>query len=115
MLKQYKEAIEKSNIISRTDTEGFITFVNEEFCKISGYTKDELIGQNHNIVRHPSVSPQIFKNLWDTIKNKKIYSNSKSKSSNLLLNSSKTISSYFSSVVGFPFSSLATKHAANLR
>jgi PAS domain S-box-containing protein len=73
MLKQYKEAIEKSNIISRTDTEGFITFVNEEFCKISGYTKDELIGQNHNIVRHPSVSPQIFKNLWDTIKNKKIY------------------------------------------
>jgi len=73
MLKQYKEAIEKSNILSRTDTRGFITFVNEEFCKISGYTRDELIGQNHNIVRHPSVNPSAFRNLWDTIKNKKIY------------------------------------------
>ena len=50
------------------------------------------------------------------LKNKKRgYSNSKSIPSNLLLNSSKTISSYFSSVVGLPFSSLATKHAANLR
>jgi len=73
MLKQYKEAIEKSNIISRTDTKGIITFVNDEFCKISGYTKKELVGQNHNIVRHPGVSSSIFKNLWDTIKNKKIY------------------------------------------
>ena len=45
MLKQYKEAIEKSNIISKTDTDGIITFVNDEFCKISGYSKDELIGK----------------------------------------------------------------------
>ncbi|MFA5455501.1 MAG: PAS domain S-box protein, partial [Sulfurimonas sp.] len=52
MLKQYKEAIEKSNIISKTDVNGIITFVNDEFCNISGYTKSELIGQNHNIVRH---------------------------------------------------------------
>ena len=41
MLKQYKEAIEKSNIISKTDTNGIITFVNDEFCKISGYSKQE--------------------------------------------------------------------------
>ena len=73
MLKQYKEAIEKSNIISRTDIDGIITFVNDEFCKISGYSKDELIGQNHNIVRHPDVDASIFKSLWDTINNKKIY------------------------------------------
>jgi len=73
MLKQYKEAIEKSNIISRTDVEGIITFVNDEFCKISGYSKDELIGKNHNIVRHPDVEDAKFKTLWDTILDKKIY------------------------------------------
>ena len=73
MLKQYKEAIEKSNIISKTDTSGIITFVNDEFCKISGYTKDELIGENHNIVRDPSVPASKFKLLWDTINNKQTY------------------------------------------
>lgn len=73
MLKQYKDAIEKSNIISKTDVDGIITFVNDEFCNISGYTKDELIGQNHNIVRHPDVEESKFKLLWDTITNKDIY------------------------------------------
>lgn len=73
MLKQYKEAIEKSNIISKTDINGIITFVNDEFCNISGYTKGELIGQNHNIVRHPDVPKEKFNLLWDTLKNKNIY------------------------------------------
>ena len=73
MLKQYKEAIEKSNIISRTDTAGIITFVNDEFCKISGYSREELIGSNHNIVRHPDIPASKFKLLWDTINNKDIY------------------------------------------
>jgi len=73
MLKQYKEAIEKSNIISKTNRDGIITFVNDEFCKISGYSKDELIGQNHNIVRHPDVPEHTFKLLWDTITSKDIY------------------------------------------
>lgn len=73
MLEQYKKAIEKSNIISRTDTAGIITFVNEEFCKISGYTKEELVGNNHNIVRDPTVRASTFKLLWDTIKKKETY------------------------------------------
>ncbi len=73
MLKQYKEAIEKSNIISKTDIMGIITFVNDEFCNISGYSKDELIGSNHNIVRHPDVLAEEFKLLWDTINAKNIY------------------------------------------
>ncbi|MDY0123264.1 PAS domain S-box protein [Sulfurimonas sp.] len=73
MLKQYKEAIEKSNIISKTDVNGIITFVNDEFCAISGYSKDELIGRNHNIVRHPDVPKEKFALLWETIKNKNIY------------------------------------------
>ncbi|ADN08300.1 PAS domain-containing sensor histidine kinase [Sulfurimonas autotrophica] len=73
MLEQYKEAIEKSNIISKTDVNGIITFVNDEFCKISGYSKEELIGKNHNIVRHPDVPASQFKALWETIKAKKTY------------------------------------------
>jgi len=75
MLKQYKEAIEKTNIISKTDREGIITFVNDEFCNISGYSKDELIGQNHNIIRHPDVPKSTFKLLWNTINAKEIYKN----------------------------------------
>lgn len=73
MIQQYKEAIEKSNIVSKTDVYGIITFVNDEFCKISGYTREELIGKNHNIVRDPSVPASSFKLLWDTIKAKKTY------------------------------------------
>ncbi len=73
MLEQYKEAIEKSNIISKTDVNGIITFVNDEFCKISGYTKEELLGKNHNIVRHPDVPASVFRALWETIKAKKTY------------------------------------------
>lgn len=72
-LQRYQEAIEKSNIVSKTDLNGIITFVNEEFCKISGYTKEELIGQNHNIVRHPDVPVEVFEKLWKTIKTKKTY------------------------------------------
>ena len=73
MLKQYKEAIEKSNIISKTDINGIITFVNDEFCKISGYSQEELIGANHNIVRHSDVPASKFKLLWETINSKNIY------------------------------------------
>ncbi|SFV52365.1 Putative two-component sensor histidine kinase [hydrothermal vent metagenome] len=73
MLQQYQEAIENSNIVSKTDINGIITFVNDEFCKISGYSKEELVGKNHNIVRHPDVPASKFKLLWKTIKSKNIY------------------------------------------
>jgi PAS domain S-box-containing protein len=73
MLQQYVEAIESSNIVSRTDIDGIITFVNDEFCKISGYSREELLGQNHNIVRHPDVPASNFKRLWETILAKKTY------------------------------------------
>jgi PAS domain S-box-containing protein len=69
----YQKAIENSNIVSKTDINGIITFVNDEFCRISGYTKEELIGANHNIVRHPDVSKETFKRLWETILDKKVY------------------------------------------
>ncbi len=73
MDRAYQKAIENSNIVSKTDINGVITFVNDEFCKISGFTKEELIGSNHNIVRHPDVPEKNFVKLWNTILDKKSF------------------------------------------
>jgi PAS domain S-box-containing protein len=70
-LKQYQEVTDKSSIISKTDSKGIITYANDKFCKISGYSRDELIGKSHKIVRHPDVPSETFKNMWETIKDKK--------------------------------------------
>ena len=61
-------------IISRTDLSGKITYANETFCEISGYTLEELIGQPHSIVRHPDMPSSTFKELWETIENKQQWS-----------------------------------------
>lgn len=66
---QYEMAINESNILSKTNTKGKITFVNDKFCDISGYTKEELIGKNHNLVRHPDMDKNVFTELWKTISN----------------------------------------------
>ena len=66
--EEYKKAMYESNIVSRTNLKGEIIFVNEQFCKISGYTKAELIGKSHNIVRHQEMDSDIFKELWSSIK-----------------------------------------------
>ena len=58
---------EKGLIISTTDLKGNITYANRKFCEISGYTKDELIGNNHNIIRHPDMPKAVFQKIWDTI------------------------------------------------
>jgi len=55
-------------LISKTNTKGIITYCNDEFEKISGYSRAELIGKSHNIVRHPDMPPQAFEWLWDTLK-----------------------------------------------
>ena len=72
-IEEYKKALNHSTLISKTDLSGRITFVNEKFCKVSGYREDELIGKNHNIVRHPEMHSSVFKEMWETIKNKKIW------------------------------------------
>lgn len=55
-------------IISKTDKEGKITYINEYFCEISGYSQSELVGANHNIIRHPDMPAIMFKMLWESIK-----------------------------------------------
>jgi len=59
---------DNANILSTTDLKGAITYVNPDFIDISGFDKDELIGNNHNMVRHPDMPPAAFENLWETIK-----------------------------------------------
>jgi len=73
ILEQYKEAMDQSLLISKTDPTGRITYANDLFCKVSGYRREELIGKPHNIIRHPDVDPAIFKEMWETILSKKIW------------------------------------------
>jgi aerotaxis receptor len=54
-------------IVSSTDLKGIITYANRKFCNIAGYTKEELTGKNHNIVRHPDMPKVAFQEVWDTI------------------------------------------------
>ncbi len=73
ILNEYKTAVDIGNIVSRADPKGIITYVNDEFCVVSGYTREELLGKPHNIVRHPNMPSAVFKDLWETIRAKKIW------------------------------------------
>lgn len=73
LLEQYREIVDATNIVSKTDLKGIITYVNSKFIEISGYTKEELIGKPHNIVRDPKLPSSLFKELWKTIKSKNIW------------------------------------------
>ncbi len=57
----------KRYIVSETDEKGRITFANDYFMEVSGYTQEELVGKSHNIVRHPDMPKVVFKLLWETI------------------------------------------------
>ncbi|NPA59352.1 MAG: EAL domain-containing protein [Epsilonproteobacteria bacterium] len=70
-LEQYQEIADNSSIVSKTDSRGIITYVNDKFCDISGYAEDELIGKNHNIIRHPDNPKLMYKEMWDSIKGAK--------------------------------------------
>ena len=58
---------EKCTIISTKDIKGRITYANQEFTTICGFNEHELLGQSHNIMRHPDMPPEAFHNMWDTI------------------------------------------------
>lgn len=55
-------------LVSRTDLKGMITYANEAFVEISGFSRDELLGSNHNLVRHPDMPEAAFRDLWTTVK-----------------------------------------------
>ena len=61
-------------LVSQTDEKGIIIFANDDFCKIAGYSLEELVGKPHSIVRHKDMPSAAFKDLWDTVKRGAIWS-----------------------------------------
>mgnify|MGYP000423828206 CR=1 FL=1 len=72
-LEEYRKTIENSSNMSKTNADGILTFVNDEFCKTMGYSKEELIGKTHSVIKHPDNPPETFKQLWNIIKSKQTY------------------------------------------
>jgi len=60
-------------LVSETDAKGIITFANDDFCTIAGWNVDDLIGSNHNCVRHPDMPKIAFKGLWETVQRGEIW------------------------------------------
>jgi len=72
-LKSYKRAMDESNIVSKSDLDGIITYVNDKFCEVTGYTRDEVIGRPHSLVRHPDTKSEVFKKLWQDLNARKTW------------------------------------------
>lgn len=72
-LQQQKFALDQHAIVSITDTSGIIVYANDRFCEISGFARDELLGQNHRIVSSGRHTPEFFDDLWGTISTGKVW------------------------------------------
>jgi methyl-accepting chemotaxis protein len=66
-------SVDTACIVSETDLKGYITYVNDKHCEVSQYSREELMGANQNIVRHPDMSKEVFKEMWSTIGRGKIF------------------------------------------
>lgn len=69
--EQYLNLFEKTNMISKTNTEGIITYANNNFCTISGYSEKELKGNTHRLLKYEDNPKELYDDLWETIKIKK--------------------------------------------
>ncbi len=96
LLSQYREAIDTSLIVTMTDPDGIITYVNDNFCKISGYSQTEAVGHSHNIIRHPDTHTKVYDKLWSALHNKKIWHST-------MRNQKKNGGTYYVSVSIIPF------------
>ena len=95
LLEQYKAAIDISSLVSKTDTKGIITYVNEPFCKVSQYSKEELLGKSNRVIKQPNTPKEVFTDMWDTITQKKGWKGT-------VENKKKDGSSYFVNAVIIP-------------
>lgn len=92
-----EEMLEETSIlVSETNSKGIIVYADETFVKYSEYTLDELIGKNHNIIRHPDMPKAAFKDLWETIKKGNVWQG-------FVKNRSKTGKFYWVYATIFPF------------
>jgi len=71
ILEQYKDIVDESALISKTNLDGEITYINKHFEEISGYSIDELLGKSYEFVRHPDMSIEGFNKTWKQIRNEK--------------------------------------------
>ena len=85
-------------IVTETDDKGIITFANEDFCKIAGYKKEELLGSPHNMVRHSDMPKAAFKDLWETVAKGNIWTG-------YVKNATKSGGYYWVFATVYPFSS----------
>ena len=67
LLNEHKKAIDASSVVSKTTTDGVITYVNDMFCDVSGYSASELLGKKHSVINHPDMPKSVFKEMWSTI------------------------------------------------
>lgn len=95
LLRQYKNALDKSTLVSKTDTRGIITYANDRFCELSGYSKEELVGRPHSIVRHPDTPSSVFEEMWKQLKAKQAWTG-------MIQNRNKDGSSYYVHASIFP-------------
>lgn len=95
LLEEYKSAIDVSAAVTKTDANGVITYVNEAFCALTGYSKEELIGKRHNIIKHPQTPPSSHVTMWNRIVSKKVWKGK-------LKNRKKDGSTYFENLVIVP-------------
>ena len=93
---QYLSALIESSVVSQSDTKGNITYVNDNFTQVTGYTKDEIMGKNHRILRHPANGPEIFQDMWATITQGKVWRER-------VLNKNKDGSDFWADTIIIPF------------
>lgn len=73
LLEQYKEVVDISMIVTKTDLSGDLIYANEAFCKTCGYSCDEIKSKGHNILRHPDMTAEFYEDLWKTILGKQTW------------------------------------------
>ena len=95
LLEEHKKAIDLSAIVSKTTIDGKITYVNDEFCKITGYSRAEILGKTHRLVNNSSNPKKEFKRLWNTILAKRVYKGT-------IKNSSKNSKDYYIDITIVP-------------
>jgi len=95
-VERYTRIIDQDVIVAKSDLDGNITYVSQAFCRISGYTKEELLGKNLNILRHPDIPKTLYEDMWNIIKAGKVWSGE-------IENRSKDQSSYWIQATVFPW------------
>lgn len=94
-LDAYKIALDSNSIVSKTSTKGIITYVNDLFVDISGYTKEELIGKPHNITHHENMPSFVFEELWTVVMQGKIWKG-------MITNKTKSGEAYYTETTAVP-------------